>query len=180
MSQLGIGSSWLPLLSELSESPRQRRKHAVTTCNFLQQWQQQHQKQWFGYTADLLLFVMVNSMKRKWDYWLQTTWNRKNGKNDRKKKEIFRSDLWRLEWFWLFYYMLIIKVGTTNQCIPSQERVFVKGRSLFFRLPALLWILPLTSTLTYLLLFHFVWIYTQIFFLKIQITLHKIYFILCV
>lgn len=97
-----------------------------------------------------------------------------------RKKKIFRSDLWRLEWFWLFYYMLIIKVGTTNQCIPSQERIFVKGRSLCFRLPALLWILPLTSTLTYLLLFHFVWIYTQIFFLKIQITLHKIYFILCV
>lgn len=37
MSQLGIGSSWLPRLSELSESPRQQRKHAVTTCNFLQQ-----------------------------------------------------------------------------------------------------------------------------------------------
>lgn len=164
MSQLGIGSSWLPLLSELSESPRQRRKHAVTTCNFLQQWQQrqQHQKQWFGHNYCYLSWLILWKENETTGYKQHETKNKWQKRIERKKKI-------------LFYYMLkityasifvrhYIKVGTTKQCIPSQERIFVKGRSQCFRLPALIWIVPLTSTLPYLLLFHFVWNYTQISF----------------
>lgn len=109
MSQLGIGSSWLPLLSELSESPRQRRKHAVTTCNFLQQWQQrqQHQKQWFGHNYCYLSWLILWKENETTGYKQHETKNKWQKRIERKKK-IFQI------WFMKARMILIILLHVDN------------------------------------------------------------------